>query len=531
MVTVLKPGHIIGGKYQLRRLIGSGAMATVWSGVHETLGRPVAVKCIHAADNREPEILARFMQEARNAAAVQHRYVIDIFDFGTTEQGEPFMVMELLQGETLADRLNWGPPMPLKSFIRLIDQCLSGLYAAHQQDIVHRDLKPENIFLVHDHDGGFPKILDFGISMITSPTFSHEKTDRLTKEGTIVGTPYYMSPEQVRGTQLDHRTDLYSMGVIMYETLTGELPFIADTVGDLIVKIATQLPPPVAKLRPELGPGLSDFVARTMSRDRNQRFADAMETKLALQTLTIDAADLFTVVVPGSHPDTEEGLDSSELMPASGSIPPLRGRGATPLPRRLPPFEDPPLGETCPEIESSAHPQAPPADPEADTLTDQKLPDPEADTLAEEITPVTVESQQSGAGRWLIIAALALVLLGGIATGLFFGLDDGSEAAGPQQEAATTAPATEPASPQPPTTAPEETADETPPAPEAVAQTEADRDAGGADSGAGERPTATAGQTEPQDATEHHSETKRPRRQRPRSRPQQAPRAFRDPGF
>lgn len=331
---MLKPGSIIGGKYRLRRLVGRGAMASVWAGIHETLGRPVAVKCFHGESEPDGEMVARFMQEARATAAVQHRYVIDIFDFGATETHEPFMVMELLQGDTLAERLNWGPAMPLKTFLNIIDMSLSGLNAAHKAGIVHRDLKPENIFIVHDEDGGFPKLLDFGISLISRKSYQSRKVDRLTQEGTIVGTPYYMSPEQVRGKELDPRTDIYSMGVIMYEVLTGQLPFEAYETGDLLVKIATEDAVPLSGVRPELGEGLSGIVEKAMSRHVHERFQDVQQMRFALQQLELPKATIFTVVVPNSHPDASR-IGSEDIVVAPSETPP-------PTPRPLSFYDGPP---------------------------------------------------------------------------------------------------------------------------------------------------------------------------------------------
>jgi len=292
-------------------------MASVWSAVHETLGRPVAVKFIHDRGMANEVATARFMREARLAASVQHRFVIDIFDFGTTEGGEPYMVMELLQGEPLADRITRGPPIPVKTFVRLMMEALSGLEAVHKANIVHRDLKPENIFLIHDADGGFPKLLDFGISR-SDHGATGERANRLTKEGVLLGTPWYMSPEQVRGRRdIDHRTDLYSIGVIMYETLTGELPFDAEAVGDLLVTIATGEAVPVASLRPDLPRRLSDIVAKAMSKKPDDRYDSALSMRLALQGIEGELPEAFTVVIARADSDPPERLGSDELLPSS----------------------------------------------------------------------------------------------------------------------------------------------------------------------------------------------------------------------
>ena len=294
-------------------------MASVWSGVHETIGRPVAVKFIHAKGPNAEVTIARFMQEARIAAAVQHRFVVDIFDFGQTEKGEPYMVMELLNGEALSDRMTRGPPMPLKSFVRVITQTLSGLDAVHNAGIVHRDLKPENVYLLHDADGLFPKLLDFGISR-SEESFAGEKATRLTKEGTLLGTPWYMSPEQVRGRHVDGRSDIYSVGVIMYEALTGQLPFDAEAVGDLLVKIATTDAAPVHALRPDLPRPLSDIIAKAMARDPADRYDNSLSMRIALQALEDALPETaFTVVIERAPSEPPRELGSGELLPAGAS--------------------------------------------------------------------------------------------------------------------------------------------------------------------------------------------------------------------
>ena len=304
-------------------------MATVWSAIHETLGRPVAVKFIHAQALGSETAVARFMHEARVAAAIQHRFVVDIFDFGKTEQGEPYMVMELLNGESLADRITRGPPIPLKTFIRMMEQCLTGLEAVHAAGIIHRDLKPENVFLIHDSDGGFPKLLDFGISRMDESVMG-ERATRLTREGAVLGTPWYMSPEQVRGkSDLDHRTDLYSMGVMLYEVLSGTLPLDSETVGDLMVKIATEEPEALAIRRPVIPRSLSEIVARAMAKSPSERFPTAKSLRLALrkQRQTI-SDDLFTVVMGRASSEPPLKLGSGDLVPAkppdSAPSPPLR---------------------------------------------------------------------------------------------------------------------------------------------------------------------------------------------------------------
>jgi serine/threonine protein kinase len=270
-------GEIIADRYRLDALIGKGGMSSVWAGVHLALDRPVAVKFLLVRGDDDSEALtAQFLREARIAAAVRHRNVVDVLDFGTTEQGTPFMVMEMLDGETLGARLVRSPPLAVNELMHIVNLTLRGLTAAHDAGIVHRDLKPENIFLQYDDAGVYPKIFDFGISR--SLDMSGPRSALTTKEGFLVGTPHYMSPEQVRGLRdIDQRTDIYSMGVILYEALTGRLPFDAENIGDLVINIVQATPPPISQLRPEVGRSISKVVSRAMHRDRDERFMNARE--------------------------------------------------------------------------------------------------------------------------------------------------------------------------------------------------------------------------------------------------------------
>jgi serine/threonine protein kinase len=275
-------GEIIGGRYRLDRLIGKGGMSSVWGGVHLALDRRVAVKFLHVRNDDDTEALcSQFLREARIAAAVRHRNVVDVLDFGTTDHGVPFMVMEVLEGETLGSRLGRSPPLAVNELIDIINLTLRGLTAVHDSGIVHRDLKPENIFLQSDASGKYPKIFDFGISRCLD--LSGPRSALTTKEGLLVGTPHYMSPEQVRGMfDIDQRTDIYSMGVILYEALTGRLPFDAQNIADLIIMIIQTTAPPVFELRPEVGREISDVVSRAMHRNREARFANAREMQTSL---------------------------------------------------------------------------------------------------------------------------------------------------------------------------------------------------------------------------------------------------------
>ncbi|HEY2733942.1 MAG TPA: serine/threonine-protein kinase, partial [Polyangiales bacterium] len=286
----MEPGRVIAGKFKLTRELGQGGMGAVWAAVHQTLGREVAVKFLHPQTDHTASLTERFVSEARMVASLKHRFVVDVFDFGVTDDGLYYMVLELLQGRSLAHRMDNGPAFPLAVAVELMADCLRGLQVVHDAGIVHRDLKPDNIFVIEDADGTFPKLIDFGISKRTETSEALKpfgklggKTSRLTRPGTVVGTPYYMSPEQLRGrNDIDRRADIYSVGVILYELLSGRLPFVADNIGDLMVAITVKGAPSLQMLRPDLGAELAAIAARALAPDPSDRYASASELRDAL---------------------------------------------------------------------------------------------------------------------------------------------------------------------------------------------------------------------------------------------------------
>lgn len=299
-------------------------MASVWRAWDLTLQRPVAVKLLFARESHTEEVLVdRFLREARIAASVQHRNVIHIVDFGTTSDGQPFMVMELLEGETLAARLRRQKPLPVADVVQIGHLTLRGLGAVHAAGIIHRDLKPENVYLKNEGGVVYPKILDFGISRSIDPPHG-PRSALTTREGVIVGTPEYMSPEQARGVkQLDYRTDLYSMGVVLYESLTGKLPFVSENVGDLIIKIVTGSAVPVHELVPSVPRAVSDVVARAMARLPGDRFFDAAEMQEALLTASRSALTTALPALSNLPPDVPNKTSFSLPSWSSRSLRPL----------------------------------------------------------------------------------------------------------------------------------------------------------------------------------------------------------------
>jgi serine/threonine protein kinase len=275
-------GELIGDRYRLEELIGSGGMGDVFRARDTLLERAVALKLVDVGDPRRREEIARnFLREARISAAIAHRNVVQILDFGTHGGTIPFIVMELLEGESLADVLGRGERLSFDWIAELVQQLLEGLGAAHDAGVVHRDLKPENIYLVRSRTGVYPKILDFGISKLTDAQGAAHVT---TTQGHVVGTPAYMSPEQARGVKIiDKRTDLYSMGVVMYELLSGEMPFFSENPGDVMVMIVTKPERPLTDRVPGLPKALSDVVQRAMSKKPDDRFIDARAMQEAVQ--------------------------------------------------------------------------------------------------------------------------------------------------------------------------------------------------------------------------------------------------------
>jgi serine/threonine protein kinase len=270
---------LVAGKFEVVHLIGRGGMGSVWEGRHATLGTRVAIKFIDLEYADSPEARTRFLNEARAAATIQSKHAIQIHDHGVTEEGRPYIVMELLLGEPLDKRLDRVGRLSLQETARIMLQVCRALQRAHDAGIIHRDLKPENIFLVRspDDDDEIAKVLDFGIAKIKGPPGGGGLTSS-TKTGAVLGTPYYMSPEQARGLRnIDHRTDLWSLGVIAYKCVTGVLPFEGESVGDLLVKICTSPHPTPSMTVAGLPPAFDGWFFRALEREPERRFGTAQE--------------------------------------------------------------------------------------------------------------------------------------------------------------------------------------------------------------------------------------------------------------
>tara|TARA_B100001750_G_scaffold234549_1_gene236031 strand:- start:2235 stop:3413 length:1179 start_codon:yes stop_codon:yes gene_type:complete len=282
------PTETVAGRYRLEREIGRGGNGIVWQATDLRLGNHVAVKRLHPQGDSAERTRNRFLREARLGAAVQHENVVRVLDFGL-DGGDPFMVMEQVRGVSLYEWLQThGLPRP-EAGIELAAQILDGLEAIHEAGMVHRDLKPENVMLELAGDGVVAKLLDFGVAAVTDP--STGRRSALThRRGFAFGTPHYMAPEQARGADdLDARCDVYGAGILLYEMLSGRVPFEADHPGDLLLAIIDGRGTPLAKHRPNLPPGLLEVVTKATARARRSRFASAKAMATALRTVDCSA--------------------------------------------------------------------------------------------------------------------------------------------------------------------------------------------------------------------------------------------------
>ena len=285
------PGRVFDGKYRVVRHLADGGMGAVFEAEHLVLGKHVAIKVLHPEYAANDDILERFKREARSASAIGHEGIIEIWDMGRSEDGSLFIVMELLRGLNLHEVITKEKRLEAGRAAHILTQTLSALAAAHQYNIVHRDLKPENVFLItRGADADFVKILDFGISKM----LNQDQSMKLTSTGFVLGTPYYMAPEQARGGTLDHRVDIYGAGVILYQCVTGRLPFSAPNFNALLFEIAAGKVPPPRSIVPDLPVPFERIIQRAMAVDPQQRYQSSAEFAEALRPFVRASADLST---------------------------------------------------------------------------------------------------------------------------------------------------------------------------------------------------------------------------------------------
>jgi len=265
-------GQLLDNKYKIVRLLGEGGMGAVYEGENVRIHHRVAIKVMHPAVEADNGARERFEREAQAAGRIGSEHICEVYDLGELPSGARYMVMEFLAGEPLSTRVLKLGRIPIEAMAPLLLQLLEGLEAAHSAGIIHRDLKPDNVFLQRTKQGGdFVKIVDFGVSKFNALS------------GAMVGTPYYMSPEQVRGAKLvDHRSDIYSVGVVLFECITGSLPFQAETFNELMFKIALEPPAEAEQLVPGLDPRFGAIVRKAMAREPAQRYESAQQFAAAV---------------------------------------------------------------------------------------------------------------------------------------------------------------------------------------------------------------------------------------------------------
>jgi serine/threonine-protein kinase len=315
-------GRTIADKYFVNGLIGTGGMGQVYKATHITLDRPVALKMLSKSFLSDASMVQRFHREARAASKLNHPNCISIQDFGQTEDGALYIAMEYLPGRSLAKLLADEFPLGEARVVRIVGQILAALAEAHAAGIIHRDLKLANVMVEARRDEpDFVKVLDFGIAKLSEPGAGGQ----LTGTGIVCGTPGYMSPEQARGEELDARSDLYAVGVILYELLTGRLPFESETPMGFVAKHMTEIPVPPSERRPDVGisAGLDDIVMRTLAKGRDERPASAEELRELLFT-----CELSPEAAP---PSSAPGHASTVVLHAMTPAPPA------PRPRPSPP--------------------------------------------------------------------------------------------------------------------------------------------------------------------------------------------------
>ncbi|MBM4359780.1 MAG: serine/threonine protein kinase [Deltaproteobacteria bacterium] len=319
----LKEGAVIAERFRLLRLLGKGGMGDVWAAQHISLDITCAVKFIHAEAAEKPEVRERFEREAKAAAALKSPNVVQIIDYGIQEN-VPYLAMEMLEGEPLSARIRRRGRLEPIETCRIVGGIGKALTKAHAAGIVHRDLKPENVFLVPDEDGEIAKVLDFGVAKNTN------QLDSNTRTGALLGTPYFMSPEQAQGIKaVDARADLWSLAVVAFRCITGELPFKSDALGDLLIRIVTQPPPVPSHVCPGLPESFDRWWHRASQREPEHRYQTAKELCDAL------SISLGVSMPTGSMVQSLAGLQPPLPMQKTVALPEMM----TPMPGQAVPFE------------------------------------------------------------------------------------------------------------------------------------------------------------------------------------------------
>ncbi|HET9620965.1 MAG TPA: serine/threonine-protein kinase [Kofleriaceae bacterium] len=372
-------GATLSARYLVTRKVGQGGMGAVYEATDTKIGKRIAVKVLLEKYARRESIVQRLVQEARLASSCRNEHIIDFNDFGTTDDGRTFVVMEYLEGESLAELLARETPLPEQRLLRIVAQAASALVAAHATGIVHRDIKPENLFLLRRNDQDFVKVVDFGISKSLRASDEAEDAPRLTQTGMVLGTPLYMSPEQARGDdELDARVDVYALGVIMYEAATGQVPFSGSNYLSVISQVLNEEPRPPRELRPELSEELEAVILRAMEKDRGGRYASAAALLADVTALLTDptrSTERARITGPRKKPAVRSksplkiavwiALIAVVIAAVVTTVVMLFSGGEVVKERRNPPPVRPPVADAGVAVAGDAPPATP---PEAETL-------------------------------------------------------------------------------------------------------------------------------------------------------------------
>jgi eukaryotic-like serine/threonine-protein kinase len=305
-------GQLLAGKYRVEAKLAEGGMGCVYRATHILMEKTVAVKVLHGALSADDKIVARFTREAKAASRISHPHALTVTDFGESEDGVVFLVMEYIDGQTLKDVIRYEGPLPLARVIEIVRQVSGALHAAHEQGVVHRDLKSDNIMLVVTGDGDWSKVLDFGIAKITDAMGSPDPG--LTAPNLIIGTPQYMSPEQcAQSSEIDQRSDIYSLGVILFEMLAGHVPFTGDSPTAIMMKHMQEPPPSILEERSDLPAEVGRVVTRALAKSPDERFQTAPEL---YEALVLAAAASQT---PATSPVVPVSRDTDRIGSATDS--------------------------------------------------------------------------------------------------------------------------------------------------------------------------------------------------------------------
>ncbi|KIG13341.1 Serine/threonine protein kinase PrkC, regulator of stationary phase [Enhygromyxa salina] len=317
-------GTVLLGRYRVIKKLGEGGMGTVYLGEHAQIGKKFAVKVLSHEYAHKEDLRERFLQEARAASMISQENVVEITDFGDTPDGSVFFIMEFLNGEDLSDTVKNHGRLPWARVKHIMLQVCRALAAAHDAGIIHRDMKPENCYrITRGKNEDFIKVLDFGIAKVTSEEEGEGKG--LTRTGMIFGTPEYMSPEQAQGAKPDHRVDVYALGVILYELLTGRVPFTADTFMGILTKHMFEIPEAPSALVPEaeIPAEVEAIILKAMQKDRELRFADMREMAAAIEAVGSGAAAVAFVNENIARPSTGEMAFTGSRTVMPGTVPPV----------------------------------------------------------------------------------------------------------------------------------------------------------------------------------------------------------------